>query len=205
MGLNLKLVQIGRKAPPLFCLLVRYLAHVVVHVSLNLTLVTTWQKSSPPRLREKFLHWICPFQRISGNFGFCGRKAPPPNQDEGNFFYTGSIHFRQFQATLLFVAEKYPSQAEGNYFFDWIYPFQTILSNFGFCGRKAPRLGWGEHFLHWIYPFQTISCNFGFCGRKTPHLFCLFIRDQACVTQVEYPRSQYYKSALRFLLSEYLV
>ena len=39
-----------------------------------------WQKSSPlsPRMRENFLHWIYPFQAISSNFGFCGRKAPPP-------------------------------------------------------------------------------------------------------------------------------
>ena len=27
----------------------------------------------------------------------------------------------------------------------------------------------------------------------------------ACITQVEYPRSPYYKSILRFLLSEYLL
>ena len=36
-------------------------------------------------------------------------------------------------------------------------------------------------------------------------LFCLFVTDQACITQVEYPRSPYYKSILRFLLSEYLL
>ena len=42
-------------------------------------------------------------------------------------------------------------------------------------------------------------------AEKPPSLFCLFIRDQACITQVEYPRSPYYKSILRFLLSEYLL
>ena len=42
-------------------------------------------------------------------------------------------------------------------------------------------------------------------------LFCLFITqdhgayDWACITQVEYPRSPYYKSILRFLLSKYLL
>ena len=41
--------------------------------------------------------------------------------------------------------------------------------------------------------------------KSPPPLFCLFITDQARVTQVEYPRSPYYKSILRFLLSEYLL
>ena len=69
-----------------------------------------WQlgrKAPPPRWGKIFWHWIYPFQAISSNFGFCGRKAPPP-QDEGNFFAIGSIHFRQFPATLVFVAEKPP-------------------------------------------------------------------------------------------------
>ena len=41
-------------------------------------------------------------------------KHPPPPPDEGKsppqekFFYTGSIHFRQFPPTLVFVAEKSP-------------------------------------------------------------------------------------------------
>ena len=33
----------------------------------------------------------------------------------------------------------------------------------------------------------------------------LFIRDWARITKVEYPRSPYYKSILRFLLSKYLL
>ena len=41
--------------------------------------------------------------------------------------------------------------------------------------------------------------------KSPPPLFCISIRDQACVTQVEYPRSPYYKSILRFLLSKYLL
>ena len=66
-----------------------------------------------------------------------GRKAPPP-QDEGNFFDIRPIHFRQFTATLVFVAEKPLPPGWGNIFWHRIYTFQTILSNFGFCGRKAP-------------------------------------------------------------------
>ena len=42
-------------------------------------------------------------------------------------------------------------------------------------------------------------------AEKPPTPFCLFVTDQAHVTQVEYPRSPYYKSILRFLLSEYLL
>ena len=42
-------------------------------------------------------------------------------------------------------------------------------------------------------------------GQKSPPPFCLFVRDLACVTHVEYPWSPYYKSTLRFLLSKYLL
>ena len=43
------------------------------------TLSENWaEKPLPPRMRENFLHWIYPFQTILSNFGFCGRKAPPP-------------------------------------------------------------------------------------------------------------------------------
>ena len=63
-----------------------------------------------------------------------------------NFFDTRFIHFRQFQATLVLVAEK---------------------------------------------PY--------------PPLFYLFVRDLTHVTHVEYPWSPYYKSTLKFLLSEYLL
>ena len=190
-----------------------------------------WQKSSPPhspRLGYIFLHWIYPFQAISSNFGFCVRKAPPPQDEEkiftldlsisgnfqqlwflcqkstpppkdegkfftldlsisgnfqqlwflwqkgsphspgwGNIFYTGSIHFRQFPATLVFVSEKPPPPRMTGSFLHWIYPFQAIYSNFGFCVRKAPP-PMREKFLHWIYPFQAISSNFGFCGKKAP-------------------------------------
>ena len=40
---------------------------------------------------------------------------------------------------------------------------------------------------------------------EKPPPFCLFVRDPAHVNHVEYPWSPYYKSTLRFLLSEYLL
>ena len=42
-------------------------------------------------------------------------------------------------------------------------------------------------------------------AEKPPPLFCLFIRNPAHVAHVEYSWSPYYKSTLRFLLSEYLL
>ena len=42
-------------------------------------------------------------------------------------------------------------------------------------------------------------------AEKPSSLFCLFVRDPARVVHVEYPWSPYYKSTLRFLLSEYLL
>ena len=95
-----------------------------------------WQKSPPPPMKEKLL---TPDLSTSGNFEqlwFWWKKRPPP-PDEGKNFDTRSIHFRQFQATLVLVEEK-PPPKWGKIFLHWIYPFQTILSNFGFCGRKAP-------------------------------------------------------------------
>ena len=91
----------------------------------------------------------------------------------------------------------------GKFFLDWIYPFHAISSNFHSAGRKAPPHM--EFFLDWIYPFYAISNNFCSAGRKATPLFCLFMRDLTRVTHVEYPWSPYYKSALRFLLSKYLL
>ena len=146
-----------------------------------------------------FWHQIYPFQAILSNFDFCDRKATPhpnrmreifltpdlsisgnfeqlwflwqksPPQDEGKFFDTRSIHFRQFWATLIFVTEKPPPTqiGWGKFFWHQIYPFQAILSNFGFCGRKAhPRMR--ENFLT---SDLSISGNFEqlwFLWQKSP-------------------------------------
>ena len=121
-------------------------------------------RKAPPRMRENFLTSDL---SVSGNFEqlcFCGRKASPPRM-RGKFFDFRFIHFRQFWATLVFVAEKPPHLREN--FWPQIYPFQAILSNFGFCGRKAPpRMR--ENFWLQIYPFQAISSNFGFVAEKPP-------------------------------------
>ena len=42
-------------------------------------------------------------------------------------------------------------------------------------------------------------------AEKPSSPFCLFVRDSARVVHVEYPWSPYYKSTLRFLISEYLL
>ena len=98
-----------------------------------------WQKSPPPSgWGNIFWHWIYPFQAISSKFGFCGRKAPPPN-DEGNFFDIRSIHFRQFRATLVFVAGKPPPQGWGKFFWHWIHHTRTsTLYERLFAGNANP-------------------------------------------------------------------
>ena len=109
------------------------------------------RKATPP-MREIFCLQIYPCQAILSNFGFCGRKAPPPRMRE-NFSDFGSIHLRWFWATLVFVAEKHP-----------------------------PPPGWGEIFWLWIYPFQVILSKFAFCGWKVPpSFFSLLMRDSAHV------------------------
>ena len=242
-----------KSPPPLFCLLVRYLARVAAHDVTSrtdilmhhcITLVMSvaekppppgwgkffdfglsisgnfeqlcflWQKSPPPGWGKIFWLWIYPFQAILSNFGFCGRKAPhppprmreifltldlsisgdfeqvlflwqkspPPHpQDEGKFFDFGSIHFRWFWASLVFVAEKpSPPTRWGKNFWLWIYLLQAILSKFGFCGRKAPPplfclfgeiLGsccstW-HNFTDWYFMHHWIS-HWWWVGRKAP-------------------------------------
>ena len=134
----------------------------------------TGRKAPPPcsgQTGENFLDSIYPFHVISSNFGSAGRKAPPP-QDESKNFYTGSIHFWQFPATLVFVAEPPPPtptrMREKNV--HWIYPFQAISSNFGFCGRKAPPLPPQDEGFFFT-PDLSISGNFQqlwFLWQKSP-------------------------------------
>ena len=120
-------------------------------------------------MRENFL---TPDLSISGNFEqllFLWQKSLPA--DEENFFDTRSIHFRQFWATLVFVAEKPPPPTTSRMrekFWHQIYPFQAILSNFGFVAEKPPPPRMRENFLT---PDLSISGNFEelwFCGRKVP-------------------------------------
>ena len=59
---------------------------------------------------KKFKTGSHPFHAISSNFGSAGRKAPPPHSvtKVGKKFKTGFIHFMQFPATLVQLAEKLP-------------------------------------------------------------------------------------------------
>ena len=142
----------------------------------TLIFVTEKPPTPMPGWGEIFWHQIYPFQAILSNFGFCDRKAPHPPRMRENFL-TPDLSISGNFEQLWFLWQKSP-----------------------------PPPGWGKIFWHQIYPFQAILSNFGFCGRKAPlPLFSLFVRDWARITQVEYPRSPYYKSILRFLLSEYLL
>ena len=133
-------------------------------ISGNFKQLWFWWQKRPPRWGKIFWHQIYPFQAILSNFGFCGRKDTPK---EGNIFDTRSIHFRQFQATLVLVAEKpAPPWDEGKF----LTPDLSISGNFEqlwfWWQKRSPR--WGKIFWHQIYPFQAISSNFGFGGRKDP-------------------------------------
>ena len=107
-----------------------------------------WQKSPPPpQDKGNFFDQIYPFQAISSNFGFCGRKVPPP-KDEGQFFDFRFIHFRQFWATLVFVAEKPPPQNEGKFFNFRFIHFRQFQANLVFVAEKLPPLPrMSENFL----------------------------------------------------------
>ena len=151
------------------------LSEIIHFTNFWATLVVVAEKP-PPRMRENFL---IPDLSISGNFEqlwFLRQKSPPPPppQDEGKFFGTRSIHFRQFQANLVFVAEKPPPHSQDEVKFSWhqIYPFQAILSNFSFCWQKSP-----PPFImreNYLTSDLSISGNFWatlvFCGRKAPPL-----------------------------------
>ena len=81
-------LQIGRKAPPPhFCLLVRYSTRIAAHDVTSRTDISCI---------------------IEPHFGLWQKSPPPPPQDEGKFFDLRFIRFRQFRATLVFVAEKPP-------------------------------------------------------------------------------------------------
>ena len=133
------------------------------------TLVFVAEKPPPPKEWGKhFWLQIYPFQAILSNFSFCGRKDPP--QDEGKFVDIRSIHFRQFQATLVFVAEKPPPPHPewGENFWLQIYPFQAISSNFGFCGRKAPPQDEGKIFDFRSIHFRQLQATLVFVAEKPP-------------------------------------
>ena len=83
---------------------------------LKIMIPENWAEKPPhpqppptPRMREIFLTSDL---SISGNFEqlwfLCQKSPPRPSQDEGKYFDFRSIHFREFRATLVFVAEKPP-------------------------------------------------------------------------------------------------
>ena len=158
----------GRKAPP------PRMREIFLTLDLSISgdfeqVCFLWQKSTPPPGWGKiFWLWIYPFQAILSKFGFCGWKAPL--QDERKFFNFGSIHFRGFWATLVFVVEKHPPPGWGKFFWLWIYPFQVILSKLCFCGRKAPPPppGWGKLFDFWSIHFRWFWASLVFVAEPPP-------------------------------------
>ena len=124
--------------------------------------------------REKFWNWIYPFHPISSNFHSAGRKPPPPSSQRGKNSETESIHFMQFPATFIQLAENpppHPAAKEGKI----LRLNLSISCNFQqlwFSWQKAPPLPHssqrGKKFWDWIYPFHAISSNFHSAGRTPP-------------------------------------
>ena len=143
-----------------------------------------WQvgrKVHPTRWGINFWLQIYPFQAILSKFGFCGRKAPPPPSMRENFSDFGSIHFRWFWATLLFVAEKPPPPQDEGKFFDFAsIHFRWFWATLLFVAEKSPPplfLPFGEilslccstwcNFKDWYFMHHWIS-HWWQVGRKAP-------------------------------------
>ena len=136
-----------------------------------------------------------------------GRRAPPPSSQNGKNSETGSIHFMQFQATLVQLAEKPPPQQQNreNSETGSIHFIQFQATLVQLAEKCPPPVAKQWKFLRLDL---SISCNFKqlwFSWQKSPPPFCLFMRDLAHTRHVEYPWSSYYKSTLRFLLSKFLL
>ena len=157
-------------------------------------------------------HWI-------SHWG-TGRKAPPPSLPP----LPSSCKFNQ----LWFGWQKSPPPSLPP------SPLSSSF-NFGSAGRKAPpplpplpsSCKFNQLWFSWQKspppPSLPSSCKFNqlwFGWQKSPphptrirekfltsdlSILGNFVRNWACIIQVEYPRSPYYKSILRFFLSECLL
>ena len=141
--INLKLIQIDRKAPLLFCLLVILSSrHVMWH---NFAKLYFMHHLGPGRKapqwpnREKFWDCIYPFHAISSNFGSAGRKGPPPppSSQTGKNSETWSIYFMQFPATLVQLAESSHPVAKRKNSETASIHFMQFPATLGSAGRKA--------------------------------------------------------------------
>ena len=140
-----------------------------------------WQKSLPPPPsgnRENFLDWIYPFHAISSNFGFCGRKVPPP-PDEGKFFTLDLSISCNFQQLWFLVAEKphgfwqFAEQLAPKIFLHWNLSisceFPATLV-FGLAEKPPPptRVKRENFFTLVSIHFMQFPSNFGFWWQKSP-------------------------------------
>ena len=128
--------------------------------------------SPPPHLGWGKICWlqIYPLQAISSNFGFCGRKAHPP-QRMREFFLTSDLsvsgNFKQIW--ILLQKSPPPPTGWGKTFWLQIYPFQVISSNFGFCGRKPTPQDERKLFDFRSIHFRQFQATLVFLWQKSPH------------------------------------
>ena len=192
---NLRLVQIGWN-PLLFCLLVRYLAHIMWHdVTLPNCISCIIEHVMNSDLAEKPPSFL-PFGELLGlyhvtwcNFAklysmhhwscheqWLGRKSPPISKN-CDWIYCISCNFQQ----LWFSWQKSPPPPGKILRLDL-----SISCNFQqlwFSWQKSLLPPKRKKFWDWIYPFHAISSNFGSVGRKVPPPFLPFHeRPSLCCT-----------------------
>ena len=194
--LNLKLIQIGWKAfpppPPYF---------LPFGEILSLCHVTSRKFAKPYLMHHKTSH-LGP-----------GRTPPPPpptsRQTEKNS-ETGSIHFMQFPATLVnwqkIPPPPNPLMAKQGKILRLDPSISCHFQQLWFTWQKSsptPSSQTGKNSETRSIHFIQFRATLVQLAEKPPPLFCLFVRDLARIAHVEYPWSPYYKSTLRFLLSEF--
>ena len=115
------------------------------------------EKPPPPQDERNFLTSDL---SISGNFEqlwYLWQKSPPPPRMRETFFDFRSIHFRQFRATLVFVAEKPP-------------PFLPFCQGLGSCHtERIPKVPILQIHTQ-IPPIQISSIGYHLCQLFKIHI-----------------------------------
>ena len=108
-------------------------------------------------------------------------EKPFPTRMSKKSFYTGSIHFRQFQATLVFVAEKPPPWMREIYFTLDL----SISGNFEqlwFLWQKSPPQDEGNCFTLDLSIFRQFWATLVFVDEMSPPFLPFCDRPDSCHT-----------------------
>ena len=106
-----------------------------------------------------------------------GRRSPPPVAKQGNILRLDLSIWCNFQQLWLSWQESLPSPV----------------------AKQGKIMKLSIHFMY--FPATLVQL----AEKPHPPYFCTFVRYPACVIHVEQPWSPYYKTRLRFLLSEFFL